>query len=342
MSEFVYILTNPAIPDLINIGWTKRDIVKRIWELSNHPGVPAPFECFYCCEVEEGAGKQAEAEIHVEFKELRFTPTSSFFRISPGIIKIIIEKKWAKQDVTPDEDAFKSPQRSYTHSRSHTKSPPTTFSMLSIPRGSELTFDIDPTKTVRVVENRKVEYNGKVDYLSTITRDIFNEGYPGRNDSEAYRGIDYWSFEGENLSDRKLRLENSSGYHGNSKIELPNLEHTKPIKAKINGEHVSVLGWNPILREVLELAAKNPDNSGKFREIFNVDLLPGVITGPHHVYVKGTSSSIRGLNANNAGHAIIRGATKLGFSVHIEYAWTDKAEPSKQGKICNTPIKINC
>ena len=368
MSEFVCILTNPAIPDLVNIGWTKKDIVRQIRELSNHPGVPAPFECFYCCEVEDGVGNRAEAEIHLKLKNLRFNPLSSFFRIDPDIVKIFIEKKWAKEDMTPNEDAFMSPpQQSYTHSRRHTKAPPSTFSMLNISIGSELTFDKDTAKVVKVVGDRTVEYRGRVNYLSTITRDIYNEGeYPGRKKSGAYRGTDYWSFEGENLTSRRLRLEDSSkrhensksnggklsgkmkrfensfDYHGNSKIECPNLEFTRPVKATINGKHVSVLGWNPIMRELLEIAAKNPNNSGRFKEIFNVELIPGFVEGPHHVYVNGVRSSIRGLSANNAGRAIIKGATKLGFEVYIEYEWTDKAESSKQGKICDTPIRINC
>ncbi|MDB2668780.1 GIY-YIG nuclease family protein [Alphaproteobacteria bacterium] len=43
MSEFVYILTNPTIPDLVKIGRTT-NLEERLRSLSSHTGVPVPFE----------------------------------------------------------------------------------------------------------------------------------------------------------------------------------------------------------------------------------------------------------------------------------------------------------
>jgi len=54
MPDIIYILTNPAIPDLIKIGKTT-NLVERINSLSRHSGVPVPFECYFACEVEDAA-----------------------------------------------------------------------------------------------------------------------------------------------------------------------------------------------------------------------------------------------------------------------------------------------
>ena len=60
---FVYVLGNPWMPDLYKIGCTERSPHERAAELSNHTGVPAPFQvlCYIECEdfqaVEQGAHK---------------------------------------------------------------------------------------------------------------------------------------------------------------------------------------------------------------------------------------------------------------------------------------------
>ena len=519
MSELVYILINPANPGLVKIGWTKKNIMGLIRELSDHPGVAAPFECYYRLEVEDGIGIKIEAKIHHEFKDLQVNPKNPFLKINPDIIKIIIESKWMKKAVTSDGDAptIQNPvstKKSGTRSGHRGKASITTFSMLNIPMGSKITLDKDPTKIAKVVSDRKIEYKGKVDYISTITQYIFSqeEGHVKLGKKwKSYRGVSHWSFGGENLAERRNRIENSSGHHKNSKLEnehpayrkrqpeiseekhatkraasevphmsdftrpilqwasrqlgefnlheaadamarhfnlsaearselagksnrsrvldrtswsltphlkkagllrstrrghyeitnegrkeafssdermtydylerrfpsyriwrqawsagrkdltdggnhfenspgypkisrseYPNLQYTKPIKATINGRNVLALSWNPIMRELMELAAKDPQNLNRFDEIFNVDLVPGYASDYYHTYIAGARSSVPGLNATEAGRAIIQGATKLGFSVYIEYEWTEKAEPSKRGKISEIPIRINC
>lgn len=363
MSEFVYILTNPAIPNLVTIGWTKKDIVRRIRELSSHPGVPAPFECFYCCEVGDGVGHQAEAEIHLKFKDLYFNSASSFFRIDPEIIKIVIEKKWAKGDVTPDRDALTASQQAYTHSASHTKAPLTTFSMLNIPIGSKLTFDKDPRKIARVVEDRKVEYRGRIDYLSTITQYIYNEEGTefGRNWG-TYRGTNHWSFEGENLTDRRNRLDSSFGHSGttadkiinkgkgidsNSKPskfyatdECSELEHTKPIGgSKINGNPVRDLGWNNIMHEVMEIVARNECNADRFREIFGTSSFrEGKIYG--WMYIRGVNLSIRGKGAPTVGRILKQGGLEFSYTIDIKYEWRRTTRFGRIGDVGE--FKVNC
>ena len=365
MSEFVYILTNPAIPNLINICWTKKDIVRQIREISSHPGVPAPFECFYCCEVEDGMGNQAEAEIHLKFKDLHFNPTSSFFRIDPEIIKIVIEKKWAKGDATPNGDTLAEPQQPYTHSRSHTKAPVTTFSMLNIPIGSELTFDKDSTKIARVVGDRKVEYRGRIDYLSTITQYIYNEeGMELGRNWGTYRGTNHWSFEGENLTDRRHRLDSSSGLvntttdkivkkgiatNTNSNPGLSTfyttdgcneLEHTKPIGgSKINGNPVRILGWNNIMHEVMGIVTKYERDVTRFKQMFGAShFKEGRIPG--WMYIKDLNLSIRGKSAPAVGRILKQGGLNVPYTIDIKYEWRRTTQFGKMGE--QGEFKVNC
>jgi hypothetical protein len=57
---YMYILSNPAMPGLLKIGFTNRDVKERIAELSSATGVPKSFEIEYYCltrDVEEIEGK---------------------------------------------------------------------------------------------------------------------------------------------------------------------------------------------------------------------------------------------------------------------------------------------
>ena len=50
MDGTVYVLTNPAMPDLVKIGKTTRDVSLRLSDLYT-TGVPLPFECEYAAKV---------------------------------------------------------------------------------------------------------------------------------------------------------------------------------------------------------------------------------------------------------------------------------------------------
>ena len=43
LNGYVYILSNPWMPNLIKIGFTTRDIQERLAELNSATGVPEPF-----------------------------------------------------------------------------------------------------------------------------------------------------------------------------------------------------------------------------------------------------------------------------------------------------------
>ena len=73
-----------------------------------------------------------------------------------------------------------------------------------------LAFKNDPTKTCRVVDDRKVEYNGEITSLSALALMLLRED--GKNPACAVNGNLYFTYAdeqhgNETLTDRRDRLE---------------------------------------------------------------------------------------------------------------------------------------
>lgn len=75
---YVYILSNPSMPNLVKIGFTERDVDERVEEL-NSTGVPVPFE------IEAIFGSpnayENEQEIHNALDQYRLANNREFFSI---------------------------------------------------------------------------------------------------------------------------------------------------------------------------------------------------------------------------------------------------------------------
>jgi hypothetical protein len=201
MSEFVYILTNPTIPDLVKIGRTK-NLEERMRSLSSHSGVPVAFKCFYCCEVENGT--DVEKRLHFGLGDHRVNPKREFFRINPERVKILLEG-WSIRDVTPTSDIVDSREEQESLNRESSRRPVFTFSMVDIPIGSELTFLKDETKTSIVSGDREIEYGGTRTSINRVTMEILKTEFGKTWNS--VRGPDYWIFENETLTERRMRIE---------------------------------------------------------------------------------------------------------------------------------------
>ena len=201
MTEFVYILTNPTIPDLVKIGRTK-NLEERMRSLSSHSGVPVPFQCFYCCEVNDG--NEVEKRLHFGLGDHRINPKREFFRINPERVKVLLEG-WSIRDVTPSSDIVDSQEEQESLNRETSRRPVFTFQMVDIPIGSELTFLKDETKVCIVSDVREIEYENVKYSLNQITLELLTNEF-GKN-WKSVRGPDYWIFENETLTERRLRME---------------------------------------------------------------------------------------------------------------------------------------
>src|ERR1700754_298875 len=94
----VYILVNPAIPNMIKIGMTTNEDVKMRMAQLYATGVPLPFECVYAAKVNNH--EQVERALHTAFGPDRVNPRREFFEIDASQAIAII-KLMEVENVTP-------------------------------------------------------------------------------------------------------------------------------------------------------------------------------------------------------------------------------------------------
>ena len=205
MPGFVYVLTNPTIPDLVKIGKTS-NLEERVKQLSSHSGVPIPFEVYYSCEVCDP--DKVEKHLHEGFGDHRVNPKREFFRINPERV-ISILKLVEVRDVTPHTDIVEDEEERTSLNRERRRRSPFTFPSVEIPTGSVLHFVRDEGITATVVDDKNVEHQGEVTSLSKLSLDILTRQY-GWN-STTITGPRYWVYENETLSERRLRMESDEG-----------------------------------------------------------------------------------------------------------------------------------
>jgi len=78
--QWVYILSNPAQPGLLKIGYTKKFPEERAKQISSATGVALPYkvEWAYQC----FNGEMVEREVHHKLKSNRINSSKEFFQIS--------------------------------------------------------------------------------------------------------------------------------------------------------------------------------------------------------------------------------------------------------------------
>lgn len=78
--SWVYIFSNPSIPNMYKIGYTKNDPTQRAKQLSNATGVVLPYKvewAFHCFN-----GESLESEIHKCLEKYRVNSQREFFQIN--------------------------------------------------------------------------------------------------------------------------------------------------------------------------------------------------------------------------------------------------------------------
>lgn len=204
---YVYILTNPSFrSDWIKIGKTSRTVEERMRDLDT-TSVPKPFEVFATMKTVKF--NEVEHLLHRTIDRLsdfRIRPNREFFNIDPykaldifkDIAKVIDDAEiWTAPNVL--DDAGNDGQTcSNGERRSRFK-----FSMCDIQIGEEITFDPLGIK-VKVASDDSVEFEGSTYKLSPFVRTFMPEDR--RNESGAYQGAKYFSYNGQVLDDiRKAR-----------------------------------------------------------------------------------------------------------------------------------------
>lgn len=93
-NQWIYILSNPTIPDTLKIGYTNLSPELRAKQISSSTGVVVPFKvewAFRCFD-----GNLMENEVHIALKEYRISNQREFFQVdleeAKSVIKLIGER----------------------------------------------------------------------------------------------------------------------------------------------------------------------------------------------------------------------------------------------------------
>jgi hypothetical protein len=190
----VYILTNPAIPNMIKIGMTTAEDVKSRMAQLYTTGVPLPFECVYAARVTNY--DKVEKALHIAFGPDRVNPKREFFEIEAAqaiaIIKLMeiedVTPKVARQQEQVDEVDIEAGE-----AYAKKKRPRFSFGDMQIPVGSEL-VNVTNSETAIVVSDRTVNFRGQETSLTNATKLILENTYhvaPGP----------YWTYNGKLIRD---------------------------------------------------------------------------------------------------------------------------------------------
>ena len=193
MEGSVYVLTNPAMPNMVKIGKTTRDVELRLADLYS-TGVPLPFECEYAAKVKDV--DKTEKAFHTAFEPSRVNPKREFFNINPEQA-IAVLSLMAIEDVTPSvQDEAKKIDVEATVSAEKFKKkrrPNQNFFEMGLKEGDVLKFGRNE-EFCRILNARQVSYGGESWFLSNLTNKLLDRTGP-------MHGAPYWYSNGKNLQD---------------------------------------------------------------------------------------------------------------------------------------------
>ena len=164
---YIYIMTNPALKDMVKIGYAA-DVEMRRKQLST-TALPYEYEVYATYET---SGNLEDKKLHKMIDslnpDLRVTSNREFFVMTPQDAFDLLD---AIATISGTKDKLKKSKVSVAKTQK-VRRPPVNFAKCGIPVGAELVFIEDPSVVVKVVDERKVEYNGMITSLSAISDQI--------------------------------------------------------------------------------------------------------------------------------------------------------------------------
>ena len=214
---YVYILTNPSLrEDWVKIGKSSRPVDVRSKELDN-TAVPLPFEIY--ATLKTSKYDKVEKQIHKQIDrltDLRIRQNREFFNIAPSvaldimrdIADLLEDAELAvyvdnKPVISNSKDEDKKINAANDSKKRKMMKPAFKFHMVGLNVGDTIIFDA-LSLPVKVASDDKIEYEGRLWSLSAFTAEFLPEEM--QNNSGAYQGPKYFSYNGKNLS--QIRLEN--------------------------------------------------------------------------------------------------------------------------------------
>lgn len=185
---YIYILTNKSFKDnCIKIGYSV-DVERRIKDLSGS-GLPYDYEIY--CTYEIPASQKADKSLHRLIQmlnpSLRITPNREFFDIAPEVAYKMFEEMAVMHGREDKLKLYKNDE--IDKEESHKRGEPFSFTKCQIPIGSTIVYIYDETITAKVVDDRKIEYQGEIMYMTTLAKKLTNKSVIRGPECFKYNGI---------------------------------------------------------------------------------------------------------------------------------------------------------
>lgn len=160
---FIYIMTNPALKDMVKIGFAT-DVEVRRKQLST-TALPYEYEIYATYET---TGNLEDKKLHGMIDslnpDLRISSNREFYLMTPQDAYSLLE---AIATISGTKEKLK--KKKIDEAKKQTiRRPAINFVKCGIPIGAELVCTEDSSIVVKVVDERKVEYDGELTSLSSI------------------------------------------------------------------------------------------------------------------------------------------------------------------------------
>lgn len=210
----IYILTNPSFPEYVKIGYAD-DVEKRLSQLNRSECIPFAFRIYGVYEVdsrlsdkkvhaiidklnpnlrsiEEFEGKPRVREFYAMNAEDAYSILEAIAEINGRVDKL---KKYKLTATEEKEEEIANEVETENQEKAENFS----FEKCEIPVGSTLQYINNPSIICTVVDERKVEYNGKQMYLTGVAKILLNK-------KVGICGPRYFTYKGERLDEIRHRL----------------------------------------------------------------------------------------------------------------------------------------
>ena len=229
MSGTIYVLSNPAIPDAVMLGYSQKENIKGEIAGLYNPSVPVPFKCEMATSVENA--RTVFDLIREVLEYARYTEDREFYRV-PAKNVIALLKLTGGKDVTPEQEeqntsplevspslpangrrkAVSGRRRPKTKSASskqrRPRRPNLNFQQLGILPGSIIKGRDGKEATVH--GDRRVRFEGEVMFITPATRRML-----GTDDSVVISAAQYWTYNGRKISEMYNELHPDPSETGN-------------------------------------------------------------------------------------------------------------------------------
>ncbi len=168
---YIYILTNKSFRDnCIKIGYSI-NVERRVKDLSGS-GLPYDYEIYATYEIP--ASQKADKALHKIIQmlnpNLRITPNREFFDISPMEAYKMFEEMAIIHGREDKLKLYKNDE--VDKEETHKKGEVFSFTKCQIPVGAEIVYINDESVRPKVIDDRKIEYQGEILYMTTLVKKL--------------------------------------------------------------------------------------------------------------------------------------------------------------------------